>query len=92
MRPAPELNFGPKKLREWAAEMGKVVKSLTPLPGVGTSIQEDPAGGGFSVNAKGAEANENMLPAFPTTAGTKWALTYTVDTNTLAWTQLDADC
>jgi len=91
MKPTPDLMFGPKKLREWAAEVGKIIKSLTPLPGVGTTITEDPNGAGFSVNTKGA-APDNALPDFPTTAGTKWALTYTVDTATLAWTQLDSDC
>jgi len=63
MKKPPELNFGPKKLRKWAEEIAAVIAQLTPMPGIGTTIQEDPNGGGFSVNVKVQNGDAN--PASP---------------------------
>jgi len=52
MKKPPSLDFGPKKLRKWAEELASAIASLTPMPGIGTTIQEDPNGNGFSVNVK----------------------------------------
>lgn len=59
----PKLTRGPRFLRDWSAMLADWCKTTQPLPGIGTSLNETPAG--RVINARGKAGTGGSASAVP---------------------------